>query len=88
MKKAITILVVLILLGACTSNQRARKFGGTATHKLPANRKLINVTWKQDDMWILTRPMSATDQAEKYEFKESSSFGVMEGTVTIEEVKQ
>ena len=46
---------------------------------------VVNVTWKDTDMWILTRPMRAGDIPEVYKFKEKSTFGVMEGEITIVE---
>ncbi len=89
MKKLMMVaLVGVTLLGAgCTANVRARVWGGTADEKLPQGRKLVNVTWKDADLWILTKPMSKDDVAETYEFIESSSFGVMQGKVIIRESK-
>jgi len=78
-------LAVILLATGCTENQRARSFGGTSTHELPPNSKLVTATWKQDDLWMLTRPMHTNDTAETYEFRESSSFGLMEGKVIIKE---
>jgi hypothetical protein len=72
---------------SCTQNERARSLGGTAVEVLPKGRKLVNVTWKETELWILTRPMTVDDVAESYEFKESSSWGLLEGTVKIQEVK-
>jgi hypothetical protein len=87
--KNIKYLVVLgvILLTGCTENQRARKFGGEYTETLPSGQKLVNATWKQNDLWILTKPMSSNDAAETYSFIEKSSFGIMEGKVIIQESK-
>jgi hypothetical protein len=72
----------------CTDNIRARNFGGTANLDLPPNQKLVNVTWKEDDIWYLTRPMRDDELAETYSFQESSSFGMLEGTVKIHEIKE
>jgi hypothetical protein len=38
-------------------------------------------------MWYLTRPMTSTDEAVTYTFKEESSFGVLQGTFFIHEHK-
>ena len=79
----------MIAVVGCTQQTRAKKFGGTATIDLPAGRKLVTVTWKgESHIWYLTRPMTATDTAETYEFKESSSWGFIEGTVVIKETKK
>jgi len=88
MKKIILLTLVLSAAG-CTQQQRARHFGGTATHDLAAGRKLVNITWKGEEgnLWLLTKPMGPTDVAETYEFAESSSYGILEGTVVIREKK-
>jgi hypothetical protein len=89
MKRIILLacLVVAVLAVGCTQNQRARQFGGTANEVLPPGRKLVIATWKQDNLWILTRPMKSNEVAEVYEFTESSSFGLVEGKVVIKEQK-
>lgn len=87
MKKLFLALALILALGsvACTQQDMARNFGGTAQIDLPPGEKLVNVTWKQVDLWILTRPANPGETPQTYRFKESSSFGVMEGTVVIQE---
>lgn len=90
MKKIfMVVLFVFAVIGmiSCTSNQRARSFGGSSIENLEPGKKLLNATWKQDDLWLLTRPMNSTDVAETYVFVESSSYGLMNGKVTIKESK-
>jgi hypothetical protein len=87
MKKSIIAVAAILSLAACTQNERAKSFGGTATIDLPKGQKLVTVTWKEKEIWYLTRPMSATDSAESYTFQEESSYGVMEGTVILKESK-
>ncbi len=91
MKKLATAMILVgcicLLSAGCTENQRARQFGGTSTQTLPAGQKLLVATWKQDNLWLLTRPMKTGESPEVYEFRESSSFGVMEGKVIIKESK-
>jgi hypothetical protein len=79
----VLIAAVLPLTVSCTQNQRAKAWGGKMTITLEPNEKLVNVTWKNEDMWVLTRPMRADEPAETYKFIEKSSFGIMEGEVTI-----
>jgi hypothetical protein len=79
--------LAIALFTGCTQQERAKNYGGTAVEVLPAQRKLINVTWKDDHLWYLTRPMVSNDVAETYEFKESSSYGLLNGTVVIKETK-
>jgi hypothetical protein len=75
------------MLGSCTDNNRVKNWGGEGTINLPKGRKLVNVTWKNTQVWYLTRPMTSTDVAETYQFHEESSWGVMEGTYNIIETK-
>ena len=81
MKKIIAIIVGIIILSSCTEQERTRQFGGEMTINLPAGQELMMVTWKDDDLFYLTRPMSDDYVPVKKTFKESSSFGIMESTV-------
>lgn len=94
MNKKIKIVLLLALtfifpgmMSSCTDNQLARNYGGKSQIILPKGQKLINATWKNDDLWFLTRPMKTEDQPETYLFKEDSSFGLMQGEVSIKETK-
>ena len=46
-----------LAFSGCTENIRAKQFGGSQTINLPASQKLLNVTWKDGDLWVLFRPM-------------------------------
>lgn len=88
MKKFILLVLtvsLMTLLSGC--NAVARSFGGSQTINLPKGQKLVNVTWKEDSAWFLTKPMSQNDVEETYTFNEDSNFGVLEGTLTIIEHK-
>jgi len=47
----------------------------------------LPLTWKDDQIWYLTRPMGKNDSPESYKFQEESSWGVIEGTYNIIESK-
>jgi len=80
------LLIALALLAVgCTQNQRARSFGGTAKITLPCNVKLVTATWKQDQLWYLTRPMETGEKAGTYQFHEESSYGLIQGDVIFTE---
>jgi hypothetical protein len=81
----IVIVIISFMTTSCTENSRAKTWGGSMTINLEPNQKLVNVTWKDTDMWILTRPMRAGDIIETYKFGEKSTWGVMEGQITIVE---
>jgi len=87
MKKLSIIALSVILFTSCTQNEIAKNYGGKLTVEIPKGQKLVNVTWKEDEVWYLTRPMDSTDKAETFTFQEKSSFGVWEGTITLKESK-
>jgi hypothetical protein len=79
MKKLIFITVVTLGLASCTENERARRFGGTEEISLKTNEVVLNVTWKENEMWICTKDTVSN----VVYFREKSSWGVMEGTVIL-----
>ena len=81
----IVIVGISFMATSCTENSRAKTFGGSMTINLDPNEKLVNVTWKDSDMWLLTRPMLSGEQPQVYKFKEKSTFGIMSGEITIVE---
>lgn len=89
MKKLIIICaaVVSLSLVGCTKNVRAQRWGGSSTETLPSNTKLVNITWKNENLWLITRPMRTNELPETYIFREVSNFGFMEGKITIIESK-
>lgn len=79
----LTCLMVMSIIG-CTDNKMAREFGGKETIDLPTGERVMNVTWKGTDVWVLTQ----TDTSVKpttVSFKEKSSLGVWEGEIVINE---
>lgn len=82
----ISILLSLALLSGCEQGM-TKSFGGSMTLELTPNQKLEMITWKDDSLWYLTRPMTDDDIAETHTFQQSSEFGVFEGTLTIVESK-
>lgn len=61
--------------------------GGTATVDLTPNTKLISATWKDAQLWYLTRPMRDDETAETSTLNERSGFGIIEGKVVFKETK-
>ena len=87
------IAVVILVLGcigywrvAGCGQQMARSWGGTYTIDLDAGRKLANVTWKDNELWTLTRPMHPGDVPEEWTFQQKKvGVGRLEGSVVIRE---
>ena len=64
------MFLCVVLTVSCTQNQRARNFGGNATYTLLKGQKLVMVTWKEDDLWYLSRPMKEGEDVETYTLQE------------------
>ena len=73
------LLCAVLSLGLLTGCDQgvARSLGGDMTLELEM------ITWKDDSLWYLTRPMQDGEEPETHTFQQSSEFGVFEGTVTI-----
>lgn len=80
------IALLSLLLSGCQS--AAKHMGGVMTLELEPNQKLEEITWKNDDLWYLTRPMREDEEPEIHTFQQSKDFGVFEGTVTVVESKE
>lgn len=88
MKRVVLVLVIILMVCGCTENRRAKSWGGTATENLEPGKKLVMVTWKDSNIWMLTRPMKPGEIPETYEFIEKSSLGVLSGKIIIKESAQ
>ena len=84
MKKLIIILLGISMLTSC--QLFTRKFGGNTTITLEKGEKLVEATWKDGgDLWYLVEPMDSDYTPKVKVFKESSVYGVLEGSVTFVE---
>lgn len=75
------------ILRGCSSQSMTKNWGGEMNVPLEPNQKLVEVTWKEDNLWFLTRQMSDDDIAESYQFYEKDTLGILEGCVNIYERK-
>ena len=80
-------LLILMSFESCSSNRRARTWGGTSTIIVERGQKVMNVTWKESDLWVLTESMSESDKPRTLHFSENSSIGILNGTVVLVESK-
>lgn len=72
------VAITLLALTSC-ENTLTRKFGGSMQHELKPNEKFINVTWKGDNLWVITQDTVTNF----YYAREKSNYGLMEGVITI-----
>lgn len=80
MKKILVILFTVLCLTSCDQTI-TRNFGGTTTVNLEPGEKLIEVTWKNDNVWYLVEPMDPDYIPKTKTFKENSRVGILEGKV-------
>ena len=89
---AVTTCSLFALLTGCGDMEQsiARDFGGMTTINLDPNLKLEEITWKDDDLWYLTRPMREDEEPETHVFTEKGGLGTVfdGGTVIIVETKE
>jgi hypothetical protein len=78
------VFTVLLIL-ACTDNQRSRAFGGTMRINVPCDQQVFDVTWKGEDLWYATQPTLSGWSPVQKRFTEYSSYGVIEGEVVLNE---
>ena len=84
MKKIIVILLMFLCLTSCDQSI-TRTMGGTTKIELEPGEKLVEATWKGDDIWYLVEPMDSDYVPKTKTFKESSRIGVLEGKVIFYE---
>ena len=75
---------VIALSFGCTSNQRARLYGGTTEIKLEKCERLDMATWKNNNLWYLTHN-DCTQKPREFNFKEDSNYGILNGVVVFKE---
>jgi hypothetical protein len=82
----IIALMLTLLTAGCTDKVMSRTYGGESEVKIDPCWHVINVTWKEADLWILTEPADpVTFTPRSLVFFEDSSFGIMEGRVIVRE---
>lgn len=88
-KKIIGGIVLLVVMGFSLTGCKslAKSYGGTITIDVPKGQKVIEATWKDSDVWYLTRPMREGEEPETFTFQEDSNLGIIEGKVIFKESK-
>jgi len=78
--KNLFILTSFLFLFSCTEQSRARHWGGQSSLVVPEPYALVNITFKESDLWILARNKNNPCE---WVFYEDSSWDVMEGKFYI-----
>ena len=88
-KKIIAGIMLLIALGCGLTGCKsvAKNMGGTVTIDVPKGQKVIEATWKDSNLWYLTRPIRKDEEPETFTLQEDSNFGIIEGKVIFKESK-
>lgn len=89
MKKILGIFAITMIAAATLSmtscQSCTRHTGGTTTINLEKGEKLVEATWKEDNIWYLVEPMEEGYAPKTKVFKESSNLGIIEGKVIFVE---
>ncbi len=85
MKKIGFILLLFVSIVLTSCQKVTRSFGGSTTIRLEKGEKLVEATWKEDNLWYLVEPMDNDYTPKTKVFKESSLWGAMEGKVIFVE---
>ena len=87
MKNLIYLIFICICLSFTSCQMCTRRIGGTSEYTLEPGEKLVEITWKGNNLWFLTEPMDSDYIPKTKTFKESSNFGVLNGKVIVHERK-
>ena len=83
MKTIINLILITLILSLSSCNYTSRVLGGNMVVELDKDQKLVNCSWKETDLWILTRVRKEGENPETYKYIEKSTLGALEGIVTI-----
>lgn len=80
----LTAFIILAGYNLTTTQMAAHHFGGKMTINLNRGEKLEEITWKNNNLWVVTTKRDVTKEQPKiHHFREHSPFGVIEGDITI-----
>lgn len=85
MRKFWFLLIACVAFISCTEQRMVRQFGTDGEIKLPKGEKLIEVTWKEANLWYLTAPMEDGYVPQTKIFREDSEWGIMQGSIKFVE---
>lgn len=88
-EKIIGGIALLVVMGFSLTGCKSvvKSYGGTISIDVPKGQKVIEATWKDSDVWYLTRPMREGEEPETFTLQEDSNLGIIEGKVIFKESK-
>ena len=76
----LAITAPIFIMSACAEEKKIEetKYEGHEEKviRLPACTKLISISWKNDNLWYLTRPLHTGETPETYNLKKEIGFSV------------
>lgn len=78
----IGILVTIPIAYRGCHQHIVKEWGGSLTIRLKPNIKLLNVTWKEEQLWLLTTDRT-NELPKTYNFTERTKLGILRGNVKI-----
>lgn len=90
MGKMVSVCLVLSLLVAVSLSgcgSVAKSFGGTITINVEKGQKVVTASWKDANLWVLTRAMKPEEKPETLNYVEHSNLGIINGKVILVESK-
>lgn len=88
MKKILFVLIACVCMSLMSCDQViSRKFGGNTTINLKPGERLVEATWKENNIWYLVEHMDSNYEPKVKTLKESSVLGVAEGSITFIETR-
>lgn len=81
--------MLLMALGCGLTGYKsvAKNYDGIITIDVPEGQKVIEATWKDNDVQYFTRPMREDEEPETFTLQENSNFGIIEEKVIFKESK-
>lgn len=81
----VAVACLSLPLVGCNDNLSARQFGGSKTIIVERGYKVVNATWKDNDVWYFVEPYGDGYEPKTKRLIQASQYGVCEGTVVFVE---
>lgn len=86
MKKHLLVLVAGLALASCGRLEQAKNSGGETTVKIESGQKVVNASWKDNSLWVLTEKADTSFKPRMLKYVQFNDYD-RQGIVYIEETK-